>query len=701
MGKKKKKRKERKSKESKGAPRGVPSFVKVYGDESDKVDEKLKEIIAKEAEEIEESAKVAQAKAEKTSPSKPKAGQAEEKTPSDKSGGDPQDEVAASLSAIYEGHPSKEWLNTLEHGRRKTWTIVLSSITALLVLVIGAAWLGFWWWGGHGFSGEGIEIQIEGPDRISVGQEVSYFINWFNVSNEPLASTEFRISFPNDFIISEIDPEPTSEPLVFRLGAQSVEARGTIKVTGMFTGALGTKSAIQVIGTYRPATFNSDFEQLTTKEIEYTDSVLEGTLDIPAKVLPGDEVTIRYTIENRGSETMEGLRARIPIPEGFVPSTTGTTEELDEYEYIEELEPLESEASVTVELKGSFSLGSSGDIEIIGEAGYVAMDGNFAAAQKTEGTVSVLAGDLHIELVINGSQDDRSVNLGEWQRIGISYENTSGEELKEVSLALYLDAKVGEGDEEKSVTLVDWRELDDEYEAERSGNALTFTDVEIEALEALGPDEDGFIEVSVPVIESVSSDMDVPIMAYVEATIVSVGETKVNRVVKTQPILLKLQSDASIESVARYTSEEGAPVGTGPLPPQVGSATTYRVEWKISKTLHELERVNVSASLPKAISWDMVKEIDAGEAEYDPELKLVTWNINKIPEDVDELLLSFDVKLSPSEADVGRFAKLLSETRFEFTDKNIEESVIRTASSLNTDLPDDPIAKRKGVITKP
>ena len=62
---------------------------------------------------------------------------------------------------------------------------------------------------------------------------------------------------------------------------------------------------------------------------------------------------------------------------------------------------------------------------------------------------------------------------------------------------------------------------------------------------------------------------------------------------------------------------------------------------------------------------------------------------------------SCHVKLSPSEADVGRFADLLSETRFEFTDKNIDESVIRTSPSLNTDLPDDPIAKRKGVITKP
>lgn len=611
------------------------------------------------------------------------------------------DEVTASLSAIYEGQPTKEWMNTIEHGRRKTWMVMLVGVFALFVLVVGAAWVGFYWWGGRGFSGEGVSIQIEGPSNVSVGQKISYFINWYNIAGEPLASSEFRVSFPNDFVISDVDPEPTNEPLTFRLGAQSIEARGTIKVTGMFTGALGTKSAIQVIGTYRPASFNSDFEELVTKDIEYTDSVLEGELDAPAKVMPGDEVTIRYTVTNTGSEVMEGLRARFVIPEGFVQSATGTREGVEEHEYVEELDPLEPGDSAAIELTGSFALGSSGDIAVTGEAGYLSVDGSFASAQRTDGTISVLAGDLHIELVINGSQDDRSVSIGEWQRIAISYENTSGEELEDVTLVLHLESEPPDGFEGSVASLVKWEDLDEEYGADREGGTVTYTDAEIEALESLTPNEDGFIELSVPIRSTISSGEDVPIRAYVKATIASVGDEEVNRVVETRPIMLRLQSDAEIDAVARYASDEGAPVGSGPLPPEVGTATTYRIEWRIQKSIHAIDRVAVSASLPKAVSWGGVKEIDAGDAGFDPDLKLVTWNINKIPEDVDELLLSFDVKISPSEADVGRFAKLLSETRFEFTDSALGESILRTSSSLNTDLPDDPIAKRKGVVTKP
>ena len=89
-----------------------------------------------------------------------------------------------------------------------------------------------------------MELTIEGPARVSLGQETTYFVNWFNQSKEPLASAEIRVNFPNDFVVTSVEPKPTGEPLVFRLGAQAAEARGTIKISGTFTGALGSKTAV-------------------------------------------------------------------------------------------------------------------------------------------------------------------------------------------------------------------------------------------------------------------------------------------------------------------------------------------------------------------------------------------------------------------------------------------------------------------------
>lgn len=609
------------------------------------------------------------------------------------------DEIIKSLSAIYEGRPSKEWMNTMDRGRRKMWIAVSLSIVALVAFAVTAAWIGFLWWGSRGFNGKGIQIQIEGPDKISIGQEVTYYVNWFNIAREPLAATEFRISFPNDFMASNIEPKPTSDPMVFRLGSQPVEGRGTVKITGMFTGSLGTKSAIQVISMYRPASFNSDFETLDTREIEYAQSVLEGSLSLPSKVIPGDPVSFAYQIKNTSSKTMENLRARFLLPEGFAPVSADSEDSPDVRERFFDLGSLEQGATTSVSIGGSFTVRSGGDTAIVAEAGFALPDGSFAPAQRSEGTISVLAGDLDLELVVNGNQGDRSADLGEWQRLALSYENLSGEDLSDISLIVHLDPVLPEG--APSVHgLIDWKKIDDDLEGIISGETVTFTKKELEDLKEIGPDESGMIEFSVPIAAAIAKEQDVPISMFAEAKIGSVGGDKVGRIVKTQPITLKIRSDASVSASARYTSEEGAPVGSGPLPPVAGSSTVYRVEWNLSKTLHGLERITVTASLPPSVSWVAEREVGAGSIVVDQDKKLVTWTINAMPEDVNSLFASFDVSLRPSEADIGRFAQLLGETRFECTDAKLSESILRTDGALNTDLPDDPIAKRKGVVSR-
>lgn len=607
-----------------------------------------------------------------------------------------EEQVEEGLKAIYDGKPSKEWLNTMEKGERSRWKIVVWSIVGLLGLVSALAWAGFWWFGPRGFSGTGLDIRIEGSPQIVIGKEVTYFINWSNVAKEPLASTEFRVSFPNDFILTATEPKPNQEPLVFRLGSQSAEARGTIKITGRFTGALGTKSAIQVIGTYKPASFNSNFETLVTKELEYADTVLEGSLAVPAKALPGDDIVLRYEIRNKGSDSLEGLEVRMYLPEGFVPSASSSNDVLDGSLLRRSIGSLAPNATVVMEVPGAFAFGSSGDTPVRAEAGTVTENDSFAPAQKAEATISVLAGDLSVNLIVNGSDADRAVALGEWQRIAISYQNISGAHLKGVRLTFR-----AETDGEGGKSLIDWEKLQDAAGGVRKNNSLEFTEDAIDGLADIAPDGEGLIDLSVPIAASLGNQNEAPIRVFVEAFIAKVDDEKVDRTISTKPVTLTLQTDAELLSAAAYTAEEGIAIGSGPLPPVVGAVTSYRIFWTIQKTLHGIERIKVSATLPRNVEWMSVKEVEAGDVSYDPELRLVTWSVNKMPTSVGSVLVAFDVALTPSEADVGRFAKLLGESRFEFTDTDIGESMIRTAPALTTDLPGDALAKGKGVVSRP
>jgi len=57
-------------------------------------------------------------------------------------------------------------------------------------------------------------------------------------------------------------------------------------------------------------------------------------------------------------------------------------------------------------------------------------------------------------------------------------------------------------------------------------------------------------------------------------------------------------SEANFVSEVRYFTPEGAPLGTGPLPPKVDKRTVYRVFWKLDNSLHQLDEIKVEAILP-------------------------------------------------------------------------------------------------------
>jgi uncharacterized repeat protein (TIGR01451 family) len=532
-----------------------------------------------------------------------------------------------------------------------------------------------------------------------LGQETSYYINYRNLTSEPLATAEIRVSFPTDFTPTDVEPKPTGNGLVWRLGSLPVDGRGTLKVTGIFTGSLGTVTAVQVVGTYRPASFNSDFETLATKVLTYDQSVLNGTLELPAKVLPGDHLTFKYTLQNTGQTPFQNMQARLTLPEGFQrdASSTGSFDGRIAILPIGELAP---GATTTVAVSGSFASGVSGDEKIVAEAGRVDADGNFQPAQHSEATFTVLAGDLSLKLVLNGNDSDMAISYGSTLHFGLRYENTAAEDLKGVKLRLRLEplttstAKI-------PPALVAWKTFLDSSSGTRSGDTITWDEDQIPNLARLEPHDHGTLEPSVSAVPAASGTQDLAFRATFEAEISSVGGTAVHRTVKSTPIIVRYLTDANFIDEARYTSEEGAPLGSGPLPPVVGQTTTYRIHWEINKHFHELKDMKVTAILPKIASWPGNVITSAGQMDYDSVTKTVTWTLNRMPQDVNQAMVDFDVSITPTEADVGRFADLLGEARFEATDAFVNSQVIITKPALSTDLENDEGARGKGVVKKP
>ena len=158
-----------------------------------------------------------------------------------------------------------------------------------------------------------------------------------------------------------------------------------------------------------------------------------------------------------------------------------------------------------------------------------------------------------------------------------------------------------------------------------------------------------------------------------------------------------MKASANISASARFYSDTGAPIGSGPLPPEVGEATTYRVFWKIEKAVHELTDIVVSATLPPDVAWDDRVLSSTGNVEFEAATQTVRWEISSLPAN-EEATAEFTVKLIPGPEDVGTFVKLLSGSVLGALDAETDSTVAAEAESFTTEIAEDTFAAGKGTV---
>jgi len=615
-------------------------------------------------------------------------------------------EVERSLRTIYEEEEGKlPDLTKLDKVRSRRWVVIVAAVSVIFIVLTLAAWAGFMFFKSfNGFSGKGLTLSVEGPEQITLGQEATYFINYENPLSEPLAAVQMRVNFPSDFVRTDATPVPTESGLVWNLGALAAEERGTITIRGKFTGALGTLTAVQAMATYRPANYSSDFEAMATKKISYNSTVIEGWIQVPEKAVPGDHVAIIYHLKNTGQDNMAKLEAHITLPDKFTADAiTVGTPVLEGRVFRKTIDLLASGSSTDIGVTGVFAAGSGGDAKVSAEVGNLGLDGSFQPAQRADATFPVLAGDLSLKLVVNGSdQPERSVAFGDTLQTAIGYENTANEALKNVTFKLQLDP-VNLNDQTKVVDklmLIDWQHVASDSSSTVQGNQIVWSPNDLKDLSEMRPHDNGTFEISLPVISAATGTAPLGIRATLTAEIQGVGSTAMKRTIQLPPLLFRLKTDAALSAEARFFSEEGAPLGDGPLPPTVGQATRYRISWQIDKHVHALQDLRISAVLPDHVAFVRAATGTAGVLSYDDKTRSVIWTLNRLSADVNQAEMDFDIALTPTVTDDGRFASLLGDSSLQAVDEDIKETVVSAARALTTDLQNDAGAKGKGVVRK-
>jgi uncharacterized repeat protein (TIGR01451 family) len=585
--------------------------------------------------------------------------------------------IEEGLEAIY-GNDQVDF-SKLDRGRPRLTSILLTIVITLAVIAI-TAWTAFFVYSRY-FASDNektFELTIETEEELVSGEETTIYINYSNPSAVPLASLELDVKLPNAFKPSSMIPAPDdAQKLFWDIGSVAPGSDGSIAITGIWIAAVPSSTPVQVFASYRPANFNSNFSEIETNYVNTVDSVITIKIDGPEEARPGENLDFSILVKNTGEIAMKDVTIKLSIPDGFFleessPSIEAGTTPSWHFDQIEAL--AEEEISFT----GNFAADREGFQYFTGSVNITAGETELKQ-QSSDAFVDVLRHNLSLQLIANGTPDDVAVELNDTLRLTVALENTGETIIDDADLLIDFQSEL-------SLPIV-WGN------AQLDGGSITGDGVywSSGSVGSIDPGEKRQFNLSFPIDSAVGN-------GQTDVFTVVVASSSDNFEIRSSPIEISITTEAEFSARVRYFDDNGTPLGSGPIPPVISDTTEYRLYWTIENSLHDLENVTVSASLPPHVQWSGVYNTDLGIVTYDPGTRTIEWSINTLPSSITLLEANASLQITPDEDDLGSFVKLISGSEFKATDVVTGALITDTTTSLDTELIGDEFAEGKGVV---
>lgn len=584
--------------------------------------------------------------------------------------------IESGLKAIY-GDDQVDF-TTLERAPSRLTHILLTVIVTLAVLGIGAGIAFFVYQNYFDIRQENfLALTIDAPEAAISGELAMIEIHYQNTDAVAITNLELDARLPYGFEIQSMSPAPDdADELIWQIGTMPGNSDATITIEGLWLAEAPSESPIQMLATYRPGNFNSDFTDIETVHIDTLDSTLEMHFEGPDETYPGEEQEYTMTILNDGQQDYDNLLTVVDLPDGFFlsssnpPIETGGTPEWP-------IEFLKAGEEQEISFIGSFASDQEGFAYFNAQT-YLERDPVNLEQVALENFVDVLQNDIRLQLVASGQTGDVSTSLNEDLRFTLSLENTGETTVEDITLLLDFQSQ--------DPLPILWSE------AQLDGGIIRSDGIHL-SQDIIGPGEQALFNLTFPIDSAVGSGQADFFEVIASAEL---GD----RSIKSSPISVNISSDAQFSASMRYHDTAGGILGNGPLPPVAGQTTTYQLFWTIENQLHGLEDVEISATLAPGATWENQYNVDIGVLSYDNNSRTVTWNFSELPLSLPRVEASTAISITPSNSDLGSFVKLISGSTFSAVDSETGETLTRVTTSLSTDLIDDVFAEEKGAVVE-
>lgn len=531
--------------------------------------------------------------------------------------------------------------------RKKLWIWGAIAATAL-VLLAGGAYFGV----REYLRGDRVTVQISGPQSVASAEDVSYTITFRNGNRVALENARLTLRFPGTFRPAQTpDKTWSAERAEKSMGAVAPGTDAVETITGRFFGAQGESGRIEAVLQYTPAGTSGNFEVKQEITVTLATSPVALEIEAPRELGPGQMLDYVITYRNTSPETLSNARLSLEYPQSFTFFSADPGPENGTNEW--RLGDIGPNASGKIVVHGALSGAPNESKTIVATLGVLQGDNTLRTYNRVERGTRLATTPLTVTQTVNGATELTALP-GDILTYVIRYANQGSVGMREAVITqsidtAYLDVsrlELESGAYDAAQKMIVWRASD------------------IPALGRLEPGASGEIRFTIPVLEQFASAGG-PVSIRSVATIDSpdvqtpLGQ---NKIIGSNVIAVKLGAQVAFEVMP---SVSDAPFdNSGPVPPRVGSETTYTLRVRVAASASELSGARLTLSLPSGVVYKGKSAPSDASVQWNARTNELAWNAGALRPDAPKELF-FQVGITPNANQVGKPVVLIGRAAFE------------------------------------
>lgn len=610
-----------------------------------------------------------------------------------------EQEIDSNFSEIYLDQKGGQVdVQKMNIRKRPIFIVRLFKRLLILALIAVAAYFVYTYWFSSGNDVSGLDFKINAPENILAGEEFSYQVTYQNPTKYILSHARLEIQYPANFVLTAASIAPSSGNYGWDLPDISPGAVNSLTITGRLISQPDSVNVIVGYLSYLPGTlssqfkkeasastivsglgFNVDLSYSSTGFINQDNEITLVLSDVQENHLGDFNIAFTLPVEANASVVTAGENKATATPTSvgtstkiIVTKTGGASWQVSNL----------LQASGRQEIPLTYKVKQKSDsLEIKVRLEKKMENGEAYIFWEKSFKPELVSSDLNLTMILNGSKNDGALTFGQPLHYSLTYSNRGNVAYRDVVIMAVLNSD-----------FLNWSSLVDEKKGEVGKQTIIWTKNEVPELAEIKPGVEGTIDFSLNLSAFKDSDQGKAL------SVISYGQYSLNNKAiknnenKSNIITSKINSDLSLSESILYFDSDNRPVGSGPLPPQVGAKTSIKVYWTVKNNLHELTDARVVLVLPSYVVWDNNNTTNVGSVYYDNATHQVIWEIGRLPVSVYRVDAEFGISLTPTENDRNRILVLSPGAVVSATDTETKETITAKTEAKTTKLEDDDIA---------